>query len=116
MNSCENVERRRYDVALETEKSLNEAKERIKELEENAAGAKEATKKALNDNVKKTLDYLGVTLPKKVAEVVDEMVPAKVAEAMGEYRGSPTKPRPGKTPSKPFLTRSDTVDAELPDQ
>lgn len=37
MNSCENVERRRYDVALETEKSLNEAKERIKELEKEVA-------------------------------------------------------------------------------
>ena len=33
MNNCENQERRRHDVALETEKSLNEAKEKIKELE-----------------------------------------------------------------------------------
>lgn len=33
LNSCEHVERRRHDVALETEKTLFAAKEKIVELE-----------------------------------------------------------------------------------
>ena len=33
MNNCENIERRRHDVALETETSLTEAKQKILDLE-----------------------------------------------------------------------------------
>ena len=74
-----------------------------KELKERVTLLEEGLKEGLNENFR------------KVSGIMDDMVARKVDEAVVALGHSPRKPRPGKSPSKPFLTRSDTVDAELPD-